>query len=325
MFLLCSDPLPLPCLDLLMAATCAGLGVSQQRLICELRQAAASAGHRATSQEVRGMQRLDAVCLRVLRKVYSMSQDKPFIWKTLKTAWVGPKAGWGWASGYHHNGAKWCEPSLWTQIWHCLSPLCVCVEGEWSAKEQWPLSALMSCRKLPHQLSPLCQIIQFLPVCLWCLLSCCPNAITQRKWISVSLCMGCLRGTAWAPDEWLRWLEHSPIHQKVVGSNPGQAHTKANRSYWLIFLPHINASFSLSLPLSLKSIKVSMDEDLKKECMGLRQHSVTVNRNFHWSLQPRVMGDFSSWSWNPWLGDLVWGWGFSLRGHLCSWEIPLEF
>ena len=57
---------------------------------------------------------------------------------------------------------------------------------------------------------------------------------------------------------WLHWFEHSPIHQKVVGSIPDQGiyldygfdpvgvHTGGNQS---MFLSHIDVSLSLSLSL----------------------------------------------------------------------------
>ena len=49
----------------------------------------------------------------------------------------------------------------------------------------------------PPQLSPWCQTIYFLLICLWCFLNCCPHAEVQREWVWVSLCMGPLRRTAW--------------------------------------------------------------------------------------------------------------------------------
>ena len=79
--------------------------------------------------------------------------------------------------------------------------------------------------------------------------------------------------------EWLSWLEHCSIHQKWVGSIPGQgtyleggfdpiigAHTGGN---WSMFLPHshqcsLSFSLSLSLLLSLKLINMSSGEDWKK-------------------------------------------------------------
>ena len=47
--------------------------------------------------------------------------------------------------------------------------------------------------KVSPWLSPWCQTIQLLPVCLWCLSICCSHAGAQTEWVSVSLCRGPLR------------------------------------------------------------------------------------------------------------------------------------
>ena len=68
------------------------------------------------------------------------------------------------------------------------------------------------------------------------------------------------------------WLEHHPIHQNVGGSIPSWAvyrRQATNRCF-----SHISV-FSFSLPLSLKSINISLGEDFfKKEkhvwdCMSM--------------------------------------------------------
>ena len=73
--------------------------------------------------------------------------------KPLKTAWVGPKFGWGRGSGITRVGQtvwgrlmeseRWCPPS---------SSVALCGEG--SEKEQWPLPALLSVRKMPPSCHP---------------------------------------------------------------------------------------------------------------------------------------------------------------------------
>ena len=97
---------------------------------------------------------------------------------------------------------KQYEPDWWS-----LLALC----GKASSKEQWPLPALLSERKLPLQFFPWCWIIQFLPIYLWCLSSCCPHAGAQREWIWVSPCMGPLRGSAWDSRSFHLSQSQSPL------------------------------------------------------------------------------------------------------------------
>ena len=55
---------------------------------------------------------------------------------------------------------------------------------------------------------------------------------------------------------WFSWLEHCPIHQKVVGLIPGQ---DTYRKQPLMFFLHINICISLSHTHT--SINISLDED----------------------------------------------------------------
>ena len=64
-----------------MAATYAGLGGAQKRPSCEPMPAAGSARFGATLLEVQSMWRPSAALLRDFRKVWGMSQDRPFVWK----------------------------------------------------------------------------------------------------------------------------------------------------------------------------------------------------------------------------------------------------
>lgn len=77
---------------------------------------------------------------------------------------------------------------------------------------------------------------------------------------------------------WLRWLEHRPVHQRVVGSIPS-GHTSRlqvrslygehARGSQLMFLPHINFSLSRSLslfyPFLPRPLFLSVNQFLKKK------------------------------------------------------------
>lgn len=76
-----------------------------------------------------------------------------------------------------------------------MVPACQLCSGQGSEKEQWPLSALLSWRKVPLQPSSWSQTIQFLPICTWYFLSCCPSTRAQSQWVQISLCVGPLRET----------------------------------------------------------------------------------------------------------------------------------
>ena len=61
-------------------------------------------------------------------------------------------------------------------------------------KRTMPSASMLSGRMLPCSWE---QILQFLPLCPWCLLNFCPSAGAQREWVHVSACVGPLRRTAW--------------------------------------------------------------------------------------------------------------------------------
>ena len=66
----------------------------------------------------------------------------------------------------------------------------------------------------------------------------------------------------------LSWLEHCPVHQMVVGLIPSQGkHLDYGFNPWSSCVQEAtNRCFSLtSLPLSLKSMNISLSEDLKKD------------------------------------------------------------
>ena len=105
------------------------------------------------------------------------------------------------------------------QIWH---PPAVSVgEGLIKGKMASPSTSVWEKADSPQILS-WCWTIQFLPVFLWCLLSCCCGAGAQSKWDWVSLWLGPLRGTAWnsrsLPLPWASVLAnfYSPELQQLL-------------------------------------------------------------------------------------------------------------
>ena len=52
---------------------------------------------------------------------------------------------------------------------------------------------------------------QFLPLCPWCLLSCCPTAGAQREWVQVSPCESPVRVTAWTLEAFCLTQPQSPL------------------------------------------------------------------------------------------------------------------
>ena len=108
--------------------------------------------------------------------------------KDTRNSLGGPQAGCVWVSGFQGIPRQTgISRMLEFQIWPLPSSLSLWEEG--SSKKQRPLPAFQSGRKLPS--IPLlllwCLTIQFLPVCLWCLSSCCLHAGTQMEWVRVSV------------------------------------------------------------------------------------------------------------------------------------------
>ena len=71
-----------------------------------------------------------------------------------------------------------------------IAPACVlCVRGcLWKVK--MASASIFFWQKAAPQLLPWRQTIQFISICLWCLLSCCPNAGAQREWVWVNPWVG---------------------------------------------------------------------------------------------------------------------------------------
>ena len=111
-------------------------------------------------------------------------------WKQLERAWMFGGAGFeAIARVGQRMWARWKSLRYGTH----LAALC----GKGSSKDQPLLLPQVSGRKLPLHLSPWCQAIHFLPMCLWCLASSWPGYGHQRQWVWVSPCMDPWRGTAW--------------------------------------------------------------------------------------------------------------------------------
>ena len=72
--------------------------------------------------------------------------------KTLETAWVGPQIGWSRLSGNHQGGADSVSQADGDSDMVPACQFCVCFVRGGLRKEQWPLPALLSERKLPLQL-----------------------------------------------------------------------------------------------------------------------------------------------------------------------------
>lgn len=86
---------------------------------------------------------------------------------------------------------------------------------------------------------------------------------------------------------WCSGLEHPPINQKITGlfpsqgtglggrldSSPGHLLEKTDRCFSLE--SRCSVSLSLTLPFSLKSISVSLDEDKKK--LGVIHYRICLN------------------------------------------------
>ena len=147
-----------------------------------------------------------------------------------------------------------------------IAPACLAVVGGWfSEKEQWPLLALLSERKLPLQLLPWCYTIQLLPLCPWFLSSCCSSngaqeTVSLSKWVFGPFKRNCLAMAGVA-----QWIEYWPVNQKVTGSIPTRAHawivgevlswgqTRGNHTTTnerRCFSPSFCPSFPLSLKLN---------------------------------------------------------------------------
>lgn len=142
-----------------------------------------------------GVSRVQMLFVWEILEKLSTSQDKPFIEKTLETAWLDLKVWWIKVSGNQHVRANSLNQVYRVSDMHL--PASSVEEG--LKKAQWPLPELLSGRKLPLQLSSWCQTMKFFSLCSWCLLNCCLSTGTQGNWVQVSPYMGPLRGMPESP------------------------------------------------------------------------------------------------------------------------------
>ena len=113
--------------------------------------------------------------------------------KPPETVWVGLQVGWDWVSGNYQGG----ENSV-SQLDGDSGMVPACqLSGQRAHQRNNGLASTLflaeSCT--PLQLLPWCQMIQFLPVCSWCLLSCCHSFGAQRERVWVHPCP--LKGITW--------------------------------------------------------------------------------------------------------------------------------
>ena len=143
-----------------MVATYPGLRGVQARPDCEPRPASPSAGPRATWWEVRGLLKPDVAGLSEFRKIWSMGQDKAFVWKSnWKQIQLAPKVG-----GTGPQGIIRVWQTMWARVWSL----------QYGAR----LPALWLCGlRVLKKHSSLCQH--------FCLAESCPQALTLMPGNSV--------------------------------------------------------------------------------------------------------------------------------------------
>ena len=95
---------------------------------------------------------------------------------------MDPKVGWGRASGNHQRGAN--NVRQVHGVSHMVPACRFCVSEGLGLRKGTVASASTSVwEKAAPQLLSWCHKIQFLPICLWCLFSCCFCAGAQREWV----------------------------------------------------------------------------------------------------------------------------------------------
>ena len=129
--------------------------------------------------------------------------------KPLRTAWVFLKAGCGGSSRHHQVGAN-----SMSQVDGVSYMMLACLPALWeegSEKEQQPMPALLSRRKLPPP-SLTRMLDNSVSSCLSLMpLNLLPHAGVQREWIQVRTCIGPFRETAWYSSSPLSPQTQSPL------------------------------------------------------------------------------------------------------------------
>ena len=111
----------------------------------------------------------------------SKAWARPLVWKSHWKPLGEHASGWVGVSGSLQGRGN--SVSQVHGVSDMLSALCLCVGRAWKRNNSlcWHICLAEIC-SIP-QLSPWYQIIQFLPVCPWCLLSCYLSARAQSKWV----------------------------------------------------------------------------------------------------------------------------------------------
>ena len=145
------------------------------------------AGCWAWGHLARGMGHIEArCCLSNFGKYETWAKTRHLYGKATVNSLGGPKNWERQSLGDSLDWGKQCELCWWSlRFGACLPALW----RKGSSEKQWPLPILLSGRKLPPpQFLLCCQTIQFFPICLWCLSSCCPCSGAQREWVRLSPC-----------------------------------------------------------------------------------------------------------------------------------------
>ena len=144
-------------------------------------------GHLARDVGTGGLLR-QAVAWENLERIWSLSPDKPFRWKSSLTASIDrPKSWLLWGLQESPGWGKFVIrhlPAGSVDLW-----------GQGSEKEHGLLPPVLSGTKLSPSSCSDARHLQFLPVYYWWLPSCYPWYTSVE--VSLSPCVGSLRGTAW--------------------------------------------------------------------------------------------------------------------------------
>ena len=177
--------------DLQIAAPCAGLGVVLKRPSYKPRPAVTTPSLGPIKESYRSCQGQMLLVWEILER--SEAWDK-FIWKCHWKQLV-----WSWklggvaSQGITRTGQTMIARLMGTQIW------CLTVSSMWCGLRKRTMASANTF-VWENAASPAltwCQIIEFLLVCSWCLLSCCPSAGVQREWVHVKFVYRPFQGNSW--------------------------------------------------------------------------------------------------------------------------------
>ena len=152
------------------------------------------------------------------RKLWSMSQDQPFIGKVTVNSLGGTISWVGQSLRGSPGQGKQCWPGWWSLRYRThLLALWLCW-GEGSAEVQWPLPAFLSGRNLSPSTCLIisCQTLQFLFVCQWWLSSCYPCAGSSEEVSLSELVCGFFKRTCWDSRSFFQWFNPCWLLQPEV-------------------------------------------------------------------------------------------------------------